>query len=368
MPKLNSTIATFAIASVVAASIASTVLRQPWTAAPAHAQTATGANDEGAVNPRPRWAASATGRIEPKSGEVRIASEIGGSIVNVPVDTNARVSKGDVLVELDAEDAWQRVMAAQSEVDVRRRELGEEEATGLALDRRRAEDALANAERGRFAAWRAFDETAARHRTANGSETDLADARKAVENAEALVTTERKNLATVTALADMPLPTRLETSLSIARAELSMAENAYEKTRVRAPFNGTVLDVIANVGEIASPGPQSPLILFGDISGLRVRAEVEERDVAKVRVGQKVVVKADAFPDREFEGVVTEVASALGSPRIASRGPRRPNDVDVLEVVADLEGSPPMLTGMRVDVFFKKDQGNQQSAAPQSVN
>lgn len=368
MPRLNSTFATFAIASFVAASIASTVMKQPWTAVPAHAQTATNAND-GAAAPRPRWAAAATGRIEPKSGEVKISAQVGGLIVDIPVETNASVRKGDLLVELDSEAAWQRVVAAQSEVDVRRRELDEEEATGLALDRRRAEDTLANAERARFAAWRSFDEVFANYRAGKASEAQVGEARQAVEDAEALVVTERKNLATVNALANMPLPTRLETSISIARAELAMAEDAYEKTRIRAPFDGTVLDVIAHLGEVASPGSMSPLVLFGDISGLRVRAEVEERDVAKVRVGQKVVVKADAFPDREFEGVVSDVASALGSPRIASRGPRRPTDVDVLEVVADLEGSPPLLTGMRVDVFFKRDQGNQQSSsATQNVN
>src|SRR5690606_15394862 len=127
----------------------------------------------------------------------------------------------------------------------------------------------------------------------------------------------------VNARPNMPLPTRLETSLAIARAELALAESAFEKTRVRAPFDGTVLNIIARVGELAVAGPQSPLVLFGDVSSLRVRAEVEERDVAKIRVGQKVVVKADAYPDREFSGTVAEIASALGSPRIASRGPRR---------------------------------------------
>jgi len=361
MPKINSTIATFAIATVVAASIASTVLKQPWSALPAHAQTA----DEGSQAMKARWAASATGRVEPKSGEVKISAETGGLIVNVPVSTNTRVRKGDLLIELDSKDALQRVAAARAEVDVRRRELDEEKATGLALDRRRAEDALSDAERKLYAAWRAFDDAADRKRAGDASDGDVNDARKAVEDAQERVTTERKNLATVAARENMPLPTRLETSLAIARSELSMAENAFEKTRIRAPFDGTVLDVIARLGETAAPGPQSPLVLFGDVSGLRVRAEVEERDVAKVRVGQKVVVKADAYPDREFDGVVTEISSALGSPRIATRGPRRPNDVDVLEVVADLEGSPPMLTGMRVDVFFKKDPADQQSSQAQ---
>ncbi len=365
MPKINSTLATFAIASVLAASIASTVLKQSWTAGAAHAQTAAEVDSNSVI--RARWAASATGRIEPKSGEVKVSAETGGLVVEIPVATNAQVRKGDILVKLDADDAWQRVVAARSEVEVRKRERSEEEATGPALDRRRAEDALADAERSLFDDWRKFDDTAERVRAGDASEADLADVRKAVDEAQTLVRDERKNFAKVAERSDMPLPTRLETSLTIARAELSMAENAYEKMRVRAPFDGTVLNVIAREGEIATPGPQSPLVLFGNVSGLRVRAEVEERDVSKIRVGQKVVIKADAYPDREFTGAVTEIASALGSPRIASRGPRRPNDVDVLEVVADLDGSPPLLTGMRVDVFFKKDQ-DQQSSVTTGMN
>ena len=71
--------------------------------------------------------------------------------------------------------------------------------------------------------------------------------------------------------------------------------------------------------------------------------------------GQRVVVRADAFPGKDFEGLVTTVAQSLGTPRIASRGPRRPNDVEVVEVMVALDGNPPLFTGMRVDAFFKLD-------------
>ena len=74
-----------------------------------------------------------------------------------------------------------------------------------------------------------------------------------------------------------------------------------------------------------------------------------------MRVGQRVVVRCDAYPDRDFTGVVTSVGLSLGGARIATRGPRRPNDVEVLEVQAALDNAPPLLTGMRVDVFFKFD-------------
>ena len=153
----------------------------------------------------------------------------------------------------------------------------------------------------------------------------------------------------------MPLSQRLESSLAMARAELTSTEIALERTRIRAPADGTVLSIQAKVGETAVPSPDSALLEFGDLTGLRLRAEVEDRDAAKVHVGQRVIVKAEAFPDKEFEGTVTSISPSLGSPRIATRGPRRPNDVEVVEVMVDLDGNPPLFIGMRVDTFFRLD-------------
>ena len=94
-------------------------------------------------------------------------------------------------------------------------------------------------------------------------------------------------------------------------------------------------------------------LCFTDYRQRLRKRPLEERDAAKVRVGQSVVVKSDAHPGREFAGKVASLAPALGPGKLGQRGPRRPNDVDVLEVVVDMEGQPPLLPGMRVDVFFK---------------
>jgi HlyD family secretion protein len=66
-------------------------------------------------------------------------------------------------------------------------------------------------------------------------------------------------------------------------------------------------------------------------------------------------VRSDAYPGREFSGRIERMGQALGAPRLSKRGPRRPNDVDVLEVLVDLDGNSPLLPGMRVDVFFKPE-------------
>lgn len=326
----------------------------------AHAQTATAM--------QPQWAASATGRVEPKSGEVRLASQVPGRIVEVLVANNDTVKKDDLLISLDAQELYVKRIAAIAEVGVRVSEREEEKATGLALERRKAEDAVSDAERAAFDAQDALDKAYREFRADSNASEALDKAREALVTARNRWNQELSALADVNAKPNMPQYQRLESSLSAARAELSAIEIAIERTRIRAPFDGTVLDVDANVGETAVPSPQSALVSFGDMSALRVRAEVEERDATKIAVGQKVIIKADAFAGQQFTGKVSSISRSLTSPRIPTLGPRRPMDVEVVEAMVDLDGTPPLFNGMRVDVFFEANAGSTASSATSKTN
>lgn len=368
MRKLDPTVSTIAIAGAIAiaAGIGVNSL-SARTSAELTSIAGSALAAETGTPQSPQWAASATGRVEPKDGEIRIATQVPGKIIEVLAKTNDKVNSGDLLLRLDDQDIYVKIAAAAAEVGVRERELGEEPASGLALEREKAEDAVAKAQRSLYAAREAFD-AVARAVRAGSAKGDALDAeRTKVVTAASKLETEKANLNTVNAKAGMPLTTRLESSLATARAELTGAEIALERTRVRAPGNGTVLSMVAKEGETAVPSPESAVLVFGDLSGLRVRAEVEERDAAKVHVGQRVVIKADAFPDKDFEGSVTSISQSLGAPRIATRGPRRPNDVEVVEVMVSLDGNPPLFTGMRVDTFFKTDT-TAASAPPVKTN
>jgi HlyD family secretion protein len=363
LKKINPTVITLGIAGLLAIAVGFYVNSVSWGPV-GEATTAQGTGDDAKQTPsetatakamRPTWAASATGRVEPKSGEVRITAEAPGRIVDIPVSLNDSVKSGDLLVSIDDDDALTKLSAATAEAQVRVRERNEEDARGLQQERRTAEDALAAAERSQFGAQQEYDDALQERREKNGPQATVDAARTKLEDARKKVADERANLASVNAKSGMPLPTRLEAALSVARAELTGAELGVEHLRVRAPFDGTVLNVIAKEGEVAAPSPENTLLVFGDLSTMKVRAEVEERDAAKIRVGQSVVVRADAYPDQDFEGRVSSIAQSLSPPNIVSRGPRRPNDVEVLEAMIDLDGLPPLLTGMRVDVFFKHD-------------
>lgn len=373
MVKVDPTVQTLTSAGVVA--IAISVLLN-WTVAghsneaakneSAPSASVTAKSDNNAM--KALWAASATGRVEPKEGEVRITAQSAGEIMEVQAKTNQRVEAGDLLVRLDDEDLWSKRVAAVAEEAVRVRERDEEDVAGIARDRRAAEDRVAKAERDLFQARLDLDAKAAELRGGSGKPEELKSVRDKIETAKSKLASEKAALSKLEGTATMPLPTRLESSLTIARSDLAQVETAIERQRIRAPFAGTVLNVWAKVGEVAAPSGDLPLVLFGDLGSLRVRTEVEERDVVKVRVGQRVVVRGDAFPDKDFEGVVTSLAPALGPPRLLARGPRRPNDVEVLEVLVSLDGNPLLLTGMRVDVFFKLENEASSATSPKSTN
>lgn len=307
--------------------------------------------------PKVRWEAAAPGRVEPNGGEIRMGSVIPGRIVEVTVKPNDRVSTGDLLVRLSDDEALARLHAARAEAAVRKRERDTAEANpaDLVKTRRQAQDATMEAEAALSLARAEMDTAfiANRRDATAASQEQLERQRTAVRDAEAKLETARTVQRRAEAAAGIPLPTRVEAALTAARADVSLAETALDRTRIRAPRDATVLNISARVGETASPSPEQVLLLLGDVSALKVRAEVEERDAAKVRVGQLVVVRSDAHQDREFTGKVASLAPSLGPGKLGQRGPRRPSDVDVLDVVVDMDGQPPLLPGMRVDVFFK---------------
>ena len=314
--------------------------------------------------PKPTWAASAAGRVEPRGGEIKIGAQTAGRIADVAVKINDTVKAGDLLIRLDDDEALARIAAAEAEAAVRKRERDAETVGRQAQDRRNAEDAVAAAERALTQARADFD-AAVRGRPSDGT-ADLTAQRAAVKAAQDKLVQEREGLRRAQAAAGIPLPTRLEAALTAARSDLSLAETALERTRVRAPSDGTVLQINARPGETASPSPEQTLLVLGDLTALRVRAELEERDSAKIRVGQAAIVQSDAHPGRQFEGKVVTMAQAMGAGKLAQRGPRRPNDVDVLEVVIDLDAGSGLLPGMRVDVFFKPDATVQNQADAKS--
>jgi HlyD family secretion protein len=98
-----------------------------------------------------------------------------------------------------------------------------------------------------------------------------------------------------------------------------------------------------------------PFVVLGDLSKLRVRVELDQRDCGAVKPGQSVLVRSAAVPDREFAGKVSSIAPIVGPGSFGARGPGNFTDIDVAEVVVELAEPGPLIVGMKVDVYFRRD-------------
>jgi HlyD family secretion protein len=322
-------------------------------------QGASGTSAQGA-SVTSSWDAVTLGRVEPRAGEVKIAAPLpGGRVAEVLVKQNEDVFAGELLARLDDEEALARVAAADAQVALHRRARNDQSAPAASADRRKAEDAVADAEHNLADTRTALDKTTADWRAGRVNRGDLDAARTTLSRAEDRLRERRDALTKLRASADTPLPTRLEGELNVAQAEWRVAQAALEKTEIRAPSDGVVLRVDAKNGELAIPAAGPPIMSIGDVSALRVRAEVNEQDLGRIRVGQAVLVRAGAFHGREFDGRVASIARVVGPSRINSGDPRKFSDVDVLEVLVDLPNPGPLVVGEQVDVYFKSDRSEQ---------
>lgn len=128
--------------------------------------------------------------------------------------------------------------------------------------------------------------------------------------------------------------TRHEKALSI----INQIDSALEDTVIRAPFSGRVVKKYKEIGETVGNLTSPEYILkIADVSRVKVRAEVEESDIGKVVIGQKALIKADAYPGVDFMGEVVKVGYSVGKKRLRSDDPRERIDTKVIETEIELK-------------------------------
>src|SRR5712691_10935219 len=97
--------------------------------------------------------------------------------------------------------------------------------------------------------------------------------------------------------------------LQAARARVALARKAFTDTVVRAPFNGVVAQRLVSVGDYVTKGMKIAVVVR--VNPLRVQLTVPEQFISAISVGQPVGFLVDAYPGRQFEGLVKYIAPAL---------------------------------------------------------
>lgn len=189
--------------------------------------------------------------------QVIVSAEVSGRVVALNFDRGDRVAKGQWLARLDDRDYQVALARARA-----------------ARQRAEADLSLAKAQLARAESLQSQK---------IGSQERLDDARRGVQVGEA--------------------------GLAAARAEESQAVLNLERTIIRAPFDGTVMERLIQIGETARPGfgggdNKVGVAKLADLSWLEVEVDITERDIAKVKEGQRCLIVADAYPDRKYAGFV----------------------------------------------------------------
>ncbi len=294
------------------------------------------------------------GRVEPVSEDIKIGSELSGKLRSVNVEEGDRVYKGEVLAVLENDDYRAEVQSAEAGVRAKeatlrkvingaRRQERSEALSSVKSAQAVMNNAKAEAERHQklFAAGVISQEEAERF----AREHDVAKAQyeESVQR-HSLVDDHAREEDVAFAQAD----------LQLAQARLQDARAKYEKTRIKSPINGTVLRKHHRSGESVSNSSTAPdpILTLGDTKVLRVRVDVDETDVNKVRVGAKAYVTADAFGEKKFWGDVVRVGELLGPKNVRTDEPTEHVDRKILETLVELDPGAPLPMGLRVDAYI----------------
>ena len=318
-------------------------------------QGATGAVAGGSAGPGRGQAnlIAGPGRVEPVSEEIEVAAEISGTLREVLVDEGDSVSKGQVLAMLEQRDYQARLSAARARLMVSEAERDRlingarpeerREAVAMALQASASLDhATIDVERSR----RLFAEGVIAREVLDRTERDwrVATARQAE-------TAERAHVVGADARPDELA--RAEASIALARALADEAAALLAKTVVRSPIDGVVLRRHRQAGESVSIESAAPAVVtLADTRMLRVRVDVDERDVATVAVGAPAWVTADAYRGRRFAGRVVRIGRMLGRKNVRTDEPSERIDTKILETLIELDSGAPLPIGLRVDAFI----------------
>lgn len=295
---------------------------------------------------------AAPGLVEPLSEEIKIGSEIPGKLYAVLVEEGDRVRRSQVLAVLENDDYRARVASAEAELEIRETELRRlrngarpQERQQALADLQEAEAVFANARSAwmrRQTLFRSGDvarvdyEQAEREYAVTQSRREAALQRYALINDSA----REEDLA------------RAEADIRLSQARIAEAQARLNKTIIKSPIDGIVLRKYAKSGESVRDTPDPPILTVGNVQVWRVRVDVDETDIARVRPAQRAYVTADAYGGRKFWGRVVRIGQVLGRKNIRTDEPTERVDTKILETLVELEATESLHAGLRVTAYL----------------
>lgn len=244
-----------------------------------------------------------------------VGSKVPGYIEKILVTDNQVVKKGDLLVQIDDRDYRAAVARAEAAVAAQEAALKNLDATAD-LQNSVIAEALAGVSAANAESTRAkLDDTryaelsgrsAVSIESAQRAKATFQTAQAATQRATAAAAAAKSQLAVIDTQRG-----QVKAALGQAKAELDLARLNLSYTALRAPVDGTIGNRRARVGTYANAA--SPMLSVVPAHGLWVDANFKEDQLAHMKVGQGVDIRADVMPGRHFQGHINSLAPATGA-------------------------------------------------------
>ncbi len=272
---------------------------------------------------------SATGKIQPEI-EVKISSEVSGEIIALPIKEGQLVKKGDLLVKINPDlytSGLNRTIAGLSQTKA-----------GMNQADAQYREAKANYDRSKVLFDKGIISKAEWDRIVSAYEVAQANKQSAYYNVQS------------------------------ASATVNEARDNLGRTTIYAPADGTISSLGVELGERVLGTQQmtgTELLRVANLNNMEVEVDVNENDIVKVAVGDSANVEVDAFPKKEFKGLVTSISNSANANLTADQVTNFKVKIRILkESYQDLlEGKPstysPFRPGMTatVDIITKRKVG-----------
>jgi HlyD family secretion protein len=242
--------------------------------------------------------------------QILVSPQVSGRIIELNFEAGQQVKKGFVLAVLDSTEYRADLARAKASLELSRQQHKEALIGNRPDEIRQAEADLAETKSNRDQAERNWKRKVELREKAIVTAQDLDDAKSQYD---ALTKRYEKLDAAVRLMVEGPREERKKIAgfqVEQADAELTRAQWRMDNCTITAPIGGTILKKNAELGNLVNPvafNGSFSLCDIADLSRLEVDLSIQERDISKVFQRQKCRVRAEAFPDRMYEGVVSRL-------------------------------------------------------------
>jgi multidrug resistance efflux pump len=319
----------------------------------------------GAAGGPARGFIGAAGLIESNGQEIEIGSHTSGVVSEVLVKPGQKVKAGDPLFVLDERAARGSLALRRAELAAAERQRDQILATEATLKAQRAAAiAAANAARAEMEEWADQVRVAEALKARGGnaiSDREVTHRRNAERSAEGRLEEAQARIAQIEAELKLITPPD-GASLAVATAAVEQARRAVERAEidldlltVRAPINGTVLQVNVRPGEFAFAGTlATPLIVLGNLDPLHVRIDIDEADVPRFEPSAPAYASLRGLASERMRLSFVNIEPLLVPKRSLTGASGERVDTRVLRVIYALPaGTKHAYPGQQVDVFIE---------------